>query len=45
MLQGFGIDGFFAEYASVDYRNAIILPEKLDIRTSAPFFCAGITGT
>lgn len=42
-MQGFGADGFFAEYASVDHHNAIILPENLDMRTSAPFFCAGIT--
>lgn len=43
-LHGFGRDGFFAEYATVDYRNAIILPPSLDIKTSAPIFCAGVTG-
>ncbi|KAK4986288.1 hypothetical protein LTR66_004447 [Elasticomyces elasticus] len=43
-IQGFGCDGFFAEYAAVDYHNAIILPENLDMKTSAPYFCAGITG-
>ncbi|KIX92800.1 uncharacterized protein Z520_11463 [Fonsecaea multimorphosa CBS 102226] len=42
-LQGFQSDGFFAEYAAVDYRNAIILPENLPMETSAPYFCAGIT--
>ncbi len=41
-LQGFQTDGFFAEYAAVDYRNAIILPENLAMETSAPYFCAGI---
>jgi alcohol dehydrogenase, propanol-preferring len=43
-IQGFQTDGFFAEYAAVDYRNAIILPGNLPIETSAPYFCAGITG-
>ncbi|KIW66986.1 hypothetical protein PV04_06264 [Phialophora macrospora] len=42
-LQGFHTDGFFAEYAAVDYRNAIILPDNLPMETSAPYFCAGIT--
>ncbi len=44
-LHGFGADGFFAEYALVDYQNAIVLPESMDLETSAPIFCAGITGT
>lgn len=43
MLQGFGTDGMFAEYAAVDSRNAIILPSNLDMKTSAPIFCAGVT--
>jgi D-arabinose 1-dehydrogenase-like Zn-dependent alcohol dehydrogenase len=43
-LQGFTTDGFFAEYAVVDYHNAIILPENLKTETAAPIFCAGITG-
>ena len=34
----------FAEYAAIDYHNAIILPENLDIETSAPYFCVGVTG-
>ena len=45
MIQGFGTDGMFAEYAAIDRHNAIILPENLDTDTSAPYFCAGITGT
>jgi D-arabinose 1-dehydrogenase-like Zn-dependent alcohol dehydrogenase len=44
-IQGFGVDGFFAEYAAVDWRNAIHLPEAMEMKNSAPFFCAGITGT
>ncbi|KAI9811854.1 MAG: putative secondary metabolism biosynthetic enzyme [Pycnora praestabilis] len=43
VLSGFGTDGFFAEYALVDYRNAIILPEQLNVKTAAPIFCAGVT--
>jgi propanol-preferring alcohol dehydrogenase len=44
LLQGFTTDGFFAEYALVDYHNAIILPKNLDIKTACTIFCAGITG-
>lgn len=44
MIQGFGCDGMFAEYTSIASRNAIHLPENLDMETSAPYFCAGITG-
>lgn len=44
LLQGFSTDGFFAEYAVVDYHNAVILPKSLDPKTAAPIFCAGITG-
>lgn len=42
-LQGFYVDGFFAEYAVVDWQNAIKLPQNLDMSKSAPLFCAGIT--
>lgn len=43
LLQGFTTDGFFAEYAVVDYENCIHLPDSVDIKTAAPIFCAGIT--
>ncbi|KAF2165614.1 hypothetical protein M409DRAFT_67015 [Zasmidium cellare ATCC 36951] len=43
LLQGFTTDGFFAEYAVVDYQNCIILPESIDVKKAAPIFCAGIT--
>ena len=43
-LQGFIVDGFFAEYAVIDYHNAIHLPKNLDMKRCAPIFCAGITG-
>jgi len=42
-LHGFATDGFFAEYAAIDYRNCIILPESMDMATSSSFFCAGVT--
>lgn len=43
VIQGFGADGYFAEYAVVDYRSAIILPDSLDPVAAAPLFCAGVT--
>ncbi|KAL5120946.1 hypothetical protein ACEQ8H_001134 [Pleosporales sp. CAS-2024a] len=42
-MQGFGADGYFAEYAVVDARNAMVLPKNLDPKFSAPLFCAGVT--
>lgn len=42
-MQGFGIDGYFAEYAVIDYRNAMVLPENIDPVGAAPLFCAGVT--
>jgi len=44
VIQGFFADGMFAEYAAIDYRNAIHLPEELPMNDAAPVFCAGITG-
>lgn len=44
LLQGFTTDGFFAEYAIVDYHNAVVLPKNLDPKVASPIFCAGITG-
>lgn len=37
-------DGFFAEYAVVDYRNTIILPQAIKMETASPLFCGGIAG-
>lgn len=42
-LQGFVVDGYFAEYAVVDWQNAVLLPSNLDMSRTAPLFCAGIT--
>lgn len=43
-VQGFTVDGFFAEYAVVDWHSAIILPSSIDVKTASPLFCAGVTG-
>lgn len=43
-IAGFGTPGFFAEYALLDWQNAILLPKHWDPRRSSPFFCAGVTG-
>lgn len=42
-LQGFMVDGYFAEFAVVDWQNAIKLPSNLDMSRTAPLFCAGLT--
>ncbi|KAL6707559.1 hypothetical protein ACN47E_003908 [Coniothyrium glycines] len=42
-MQGFSSDGYFAEYAVVDAREAMILPDNLDPNSAAPLFCAGVT--
>lgn len=42
-MQGFTIDGYFAEYTVVDYRSALLLPTSLDPVAAAPLFCAGVT--
>lgn len=40
---GFNTDGFFAEYAAVDWRNCVRLPASIDPRRASPIFCAGLT--
>ncbi|KAF2661712.1 GroES-like protein [Lophiostoma macrostomum CBS 122681] len=42
-MQGFSLDGYFAEYAIVDAREAMVLPQGLDPKSAAPLFCAGVT--
>lgn len=42
-MQGFGVDGYFAEYAVIDWHNAVHLPKELDPVAAAPLFCAGVT--
>lgn len=42
-MGGFGHDGFFQEYVVSHWRNAIVLPEGLDVHEAAPLFCAGVT--
>jgi len=43
VMSGFGRDGFFQEYVATNWRNAIVLPENLDLYEAAPLFCAGVT--
>jgi len=42
-MQGFGADGYFAEFAVVEARGSMKLPEGIDVDTAAPLFCAGVT--
>ena len=44
-IMGLTTDGFFAEYALVDWENCILLPESLPMERMSPLFCAGITGS
>lgn len=41
VMAGFAADGFFQEYVATHWRNAHLLPDDLDVYTSAPLFCAG----
>lgn len=43
-VMGLQVDGFFAEYAVVDWQNLVHLPDSIDIKRYSPIFCAGITG-
>lgn len=43
-IQGLQADGYFADYAVIDARNALHLPESLPMEKMSPLFCAGITG-
>jgi len=43
VMSGFGRDGFFQEYVASNWRNAVVIPDELDIYEAAPLFCAGIT--
>lgn len=42
-MAGFECDGFFQEFATVDARNAMVLPEGVLPTEAAPLFCAGVT--
>ncbi|KAH7127305.1 hypothetical protein EDB81DRAFT_697483 [Dactylonectria macrodidyma] len=42
-MHGFSCPGHFAEYSVCDSRNAMVLPAGMDMITSAPLFCAGVT--
>lgn len=43
-MHGFSTAGHFAEYSVSDYRNAMVLPDGIDMVSAAPLFCAGVTG-
>jgi propanol-preferring alcohol dehydrogenase len=42
-ITGFSTSGCFAEYVLMDADFAIKLPPDMDLFTSAPLFCAGLT--
>ncbi|KPM43010.1 hypothetical protein AK830_g3530 [Neonectria ditissima] len=42
-MHGFSCPGHFAEYSLSDSRNAMVLPDGMDLVSAAPLFCAGIT--
>lgn len=43
-MHGFSTAGHFADYSVSDYRNAMVLPDGIDMVSAAPLFCAGVTG-
>lgn len=43
-VQGITAPGFFAQYAVVEWRNAIHIPQTWNLKSSSVFFCAGLTG-
>lgn len=43
-ISGMQGEGFFADYAIIDWRNCIRVPEGLPMDRASPVFCAGITG-
>ncbi|CAO1621949.1 unnamed protein product [Sympodiomycopsis kandeliae] len=42
-IVGLTTNGGFAEYAKVDYRSCVLLPDSLPFEAAAPLCCAGIT--
>ncbi|KAK8843346.1 hypothetical protein IAR55_007002 [Kwoniella newhampshirensis] len=40
---GINVDGFFSEYALVEAKNCVVLPDSLSFEQAAPLTCAGIT--
>lgn len=42
-VQGMTVDGYFAEYAAINWRNAAHIPPGMDLANLAPMFCAGCT--
>ncbi|KAK3631856.1 hypothetical protein LTR56_016634 [Elasticomyces elasticus] len=42
-VQGMTVDGYFQEYCAIKWRNAVHIPEDMDLDVCAPLFCAGCT--
>ncbi|EME79360.1 uncharacterized protein MYCFIDRAFT_34609 [Pseudocercospora fijiensis CIRAD86] len=42
-VQGMTVDGYFQEYAAINWRNAAHIPDGMDLANLAPLFCAGCT--
>ncbi|KAK0255901.1 hypothetical protein LTS09_009203 [Friedmanniomyces endolithicus] len=42
-VQGMTVDGYFQEYCAIKWRNAVHIPDDMDLDTCAPLFCAGCT--
>ncbi|KAK0778937.1 hypothetical protein LTR75_015492 [Friedmanniomyces endolithicus] len=42
-VQGMTVDGYFQEYCAIKWRNAVRIPDDMDLDTCAPLFCAGCT--
>ncbi|KAK5161036.1 hypothetical protein LTS14_000830 [Recurvomyces mirabilis] len=42
-VQGMTVDGYFQQYCAIAWRNAVHIPEDMDLDSCAPLFCAGCT--
>ncbi|TKA72396.1 hypothetical protein B0A55_05860 [Friedmanniomyces simplex] len=42
-VQGMTVDGYFQEYCAIKWRNAVRIPDDMDLDACAPLFCAGCT--
>ncbi|WWC73112.1 uncharacterized protein I206_107077 [Kwoniella pini CBS 10737] len=40
---GINIDGYFAEYALVEAKHCVIIPDEMSFEQAAPLTCAGVT--
>ncbi|KAK5116406.1 hypothetical protein LTR62_007953 [Meristemomyces frigidus] len=42
-VQGMTVDGYFQQYCAIAWRNAVHIPDDMDLDCCAPLFCAGCT--